>query len=895
LSFALGKIQPPVPRRGQLLARPAIEARLRDALHAHRAVLVCAPAGYGKTALLVRALTPPPAGRGLAWVSLDPGDDLHRLLECLLAALEPFDPPWRVAPEGLVATAQRGDARGRQQAVDELVNALDACDLERGVIVLDDLHHVDDDAALHFLARLIERLGPRWTLVLASRTEPSALLARVAAAGELAQIRQDDLQFTADEVQAWFAAHGLDAETARALHARTAGWAAGLRLAISGARGGGAGTTIDRAAFDFLATEVLAHLDTDLRAFLLDTSVLHELDATRCAALTGDARAPRWLDEIERRGLFASLVDEASGTLRLHDLFRDALQHRLRVERPDDWRELLQRAARLEDDPLRWQSLLLAAGCFEEAARSLLPTGTQLNVRGAAPTTLRLVDAFPAAFAAGSAEVQHTAGVAKLTLWRMQEAERHFALAETLYAARGNVASAQTMAARRAQMMVPLGRLQECAAILDSLRGAPLIEIEARLIAATAKMWLHMERGENRAVAPAFDELLQQLQSCRTVGEWSIIPPPRQTACPGMAAPLLRWGTGALAATGDEPVPLRAMAQVALAWRAVWLAQPNVAADLLAGAIGDAQWGGHEVILHSHAIALRAVLALLRGDTAEALRQAQIRIDEHPAGYGDWGLWHVLYFAARVAAAAGDAAALREWLQRLVALQATLPDATPARLSPVSGLSGTLAELEGRRDAALAHWRDMLAHEEAADLYGHSGEVRVRLARIAQDAGRRDQAADLLRPLLDRVDDGPRGAVFVADALAVLAREDWSGHLDGTAQATLRAWAAALAPAPPAAAGAAGAARPDAARVAGDALAAVAPAASAGPPREKLTARELEVLALIARGQSNKLIARTLDLSLHTVKRHVANSLAKLDLTSRGQAAAWFHAQQAGH
>ena len=62
---------------------------------------------------------------------------------------------------------------------------------------------------------------------------------------------------------------------------------------------------------------------------------------------------------------------------------------------------------------------------------------------------------------------------------------------------------------------------------------------------------------------------------------------------------------------------------------------------------------------------------------------------------------------------------------------------------------------------------------------------------------------------------------------------------------------------------------------------------------ERLTARELEVVALIARGASNKVIARELDLSPHTVKRHVANTLAKLGVTSRGQAGAWYHAQAA--
>jgi LuxR family maltose regulon positive regulatory protein len=63
-------------------------------------VLLCAPAGCGKTALLARALEQLPAGQASAWVTLDPGDDLHRLLQCLWQALEPFDLPWRTSPEG---------------------------------------------------------------------------------------------------------------------------------------------------------------------------------------------------------------------------------------------------------------------------------------------------------------------------------------------------------------------------------------------------------------------------------------------------------------------------------------------------------------------------------------------------------------------------------------------------------------------------------------------------------------------------------------------------------------------------------------------------------------------------------------------------------------------------
>ena len=61
------------------------------------------------------------------------------------------------------------------------------------------------------------------------------------------------------------------------------------------------------------------------------------------------------------------------------------------------------------------------------------------------------------------------------------------------------------------------------------------------------------------------------------------------------------------------------------------------------------------------------------------------------------------------------------------------------------------------------------------------------------------------------------------------------------------------------------------------------------PSDDPLSPREREVLALLAEGQSNKLIARALNLSLHTVKRHVANILTKLALDSRTQAAAYWH------
>ena len=122
----------------------------------------------------------------------------------------------------------------------------------------------------------------------------------------------------------------------------------------------------------------------------------------------------------------------------------------------------------------------------------------------------------------------------------------------------------------------------------------------------------------------------------------------------------------------------------------------------------------------------------------------------------------------------------------------TLPDATPQRLQPVAGLRGMLAALDGDTAGARRHWQAALEHESAADLLGQGAELRVRLACLQLDEGEREAAAATLAPLLARVDDGPRGAVFAGAALLVLARANWSGRLDDAAQATLRDWASAL-------------------------------------------------------------------------------------------------------
>ncbi|HSJ98795.1 MAG TPA: helix-turn-helix transcriptional regulator, partial [Myxococcota bacterium] len=177
-----------------------------------------------------------------------------------------------------------------------------------------------------------------------------------------------------------------------------------------------------------------------------------------------------------------------------------------------------------------------------------------------------------------------------------------------------------------------------------------------------------------------------------------------------------------------------------------------------------------------------------------------------------------------------------------------------------------LAWLRGGADEAIAGWREALAAEDEIDVFGQASETRVRLAAALARRGALAEAAGLLGVVFQRAQDdgGPGGALLARIALRELAALSWGDALPATSPALLQAWA-----------GAATAAR-------------TPPGEGVDPRADALTARERQVLERIARGESNKLIARALDISLHTVKRHVANILAKLAVDTRGQAAARF-------
>jgi LuxR family maltose regulon positive regulatory protein len=883
MTFPRTKIQPPRPRAGSVVARPALEARLAQALLERPLVLVCAAAGYGKTSALSslvggRALGP---GTAMAWIACDEGDELQRLLECLVAALEPYDLPWRTAPEALVAAAA-GPAEAMRSVAGEFINTLDACDVPHGVIVFDDLHRVADPACFRFLDLLLERLSARWTLALSSRHEPPLALARMRARGEVAEFRQEDLRFVTDEVHALAASSGLPGDAAGALLERTQGWAAGLRLALSAQRGGAAAgqvAAIDRHVFEFLATEVLDRLEPELRDFLLRVSVLPELTAARCAAVTGNPRAAQWLDEIERRGLFVSVLDPAEPTLRLHDLFRGALDHRLAREHPQEVPALLERAADSEPDTARRIALLRRAGRLDAAADVLLQAAPALLTAGTAASVQHLLDEFPREFAAGSAPLLHVQGMLAWSRWDFSAMTHTMVRAQAAWAAAGNEERVRQAAGYQSIALNALGRTSESGDRLSRLRRETM-GIETRVVVLVACLWHALDLGSLHRVGPLMAELMDTVERSSDLSLWYRAHPlPRVNGLPGTAGPLGRYVSGVLRLTDAQPSPLRAMALSQRGWAEAWAGRLDEAEATWRNVHDDAHWLGDPVNVTGSLQLLDAVMKALRGDRDAALASAQHCLDAHPPARGPWSLWGTRFYAARVAAAFGARDTLCEHLVQLEA-QSPMPLTQTAVLLP---LRAQALWLDGRRDEAVRLWRDAIADEARIDRLGHTVESRLRLAAACVALSRLDEAAQALAPVFERVADhaGLGPVLFARSVLPALAGAPWGGRLSVQDQATLGRWvelaenvAAASAPTPAARVRTAAAAGP--ASLSGMALA--------------LSAREREVLERIAAGDSNKLIARAFDLSPHTVKRHVANILDKLGAQTRGQAAAMYRA-----
>ena len=281
-----------VPSRGaNLVSRPSLIQRLNDGLH-RKLTLISAPAGFGKTTLVTEWLSG--VDYPHAWLSLDEEDnDPARFFAYLLAALQNIAPQIGQMAQAMLQSPQPSPP---EVLLASLINDIAAVP-EPFILVLDDYHLIHALPIHQQLAFLLEHQPPLMHLVIATREDPPLPLARLRARGQVTDIRQADLGFTEEET-ADFLRQVMQLELAPAeivvLHQRTEGWIAGLQLVALSLRGCDdvqrlvqSFTGSHRYILDYLMEEVFQRQPSDVRDFLLKTSVLDRFIAPLCDTVTG--------------------------------------------------------------------------------------------------------------------------------------------------------------------------------------------------------------------------------------------------------------------------------------------------------------------------------------------------------------------------------------------------------------------------------------------------------------------------------------------------------------------------------------------------------------------------------------------------------------------------------
>ena len=876
--------------------RPRLVEALGEGL-ARQLILVCAPAGFGKTAVLADW-----ARRGrwpVGWLSLDAGDnDPARFWRHAVAALDRARPgiAKRVGPLlGQSASASF------EPLVTALVNELaDQPGEDDLLLVLDDYHLVSSEPVHTSVAFLLGHLPPGLHLVLASRADPPLPLARLRGRGQLAELRATELRFTFEEAAALLreaAGPGLPNAVAAVLAARTEGWAAGLQLAGLSLRGQAdaagfvaAFTGSHRYVLDFLADEVLDRQDEELRTFLLETSVLERLSGELCDAVTGRTGSQVLLEQVERAGLFLVALDEVRGWWRYHHLFADLLRARLQEERPGQVVQLHRNAAAwcegrgLPDDAIRHAA---AAGEMAWAARLIEQHFDELfYLRGEGATVQRWLSALPddlvrsrPRLLLAQAQVAATSGRVEAAEQLLDAAERASAsaadepfepTADRAGSLLANIAAG--IALQRSYLAALRGNAEGTAAfasqaLAELSEGEQMLSSIARCNLAEAE-WLHGRLAEaERAFVSGIAGW--RAASQHTVAAWGCHHLGQVQRAQGRldaAARTCQQALDAITAPARSPLPTAGPGYVGLgevayqrneldtafrhASEGIALCRQFAYLPPLAAGLATLAWirqasgdpaGAREAIgeavqaapgpagLLNPVPAQRARLLLGQGNLTEAARwttEGGLSADDEPDYPREGG--HLVL--ARVLLAQGEAERALALLDRLRAAAAAQDRA------------GSLIEIGALRALALA-----ARAEERAAVDALAGALVIACPQ------------GYVRVFAD---EGPPMAALLGRLVAAQRTEHAAARRVplGCLSRLLRAF--------------------DVQR-SGPGV----PAAVPGMV-EQLTARELEVLGLLAAGRSNQAIAAELVVALDTVKKHVTHVLDKLGAANRTEAVA---------
>jgi LuxR family transcriptional regulator, maltose regulon positive regulatory protein len=374
--FLATKVVP--PRCPGLVERP----RLADAtsqLSEKRLAVVKGPAGFGKTSLAVTWLQRlQQSGNAVSWLTIDTDDDepaiflfylahaLHHACEGVgAAAIDLIQESFLINPRAIVST---------------LMN--DLADVDDEVyLFLEDYHWVANPDIHEALTFFLRRAPSHCHVVLTTRTEPPLPLASLRAQNQLLEIDASALRFDLEETRSLLEIESpgtLVPSDMKLLHEKTEGWPAALRIVVS--------TSIQsrqdiaqyvrnlsgsQRPIGAYLEDMLDGLPRDMVQFMLRTAILDRLCAPLCEALAGASSGPEWLGSIEKRQLLLVPLDQESHWYRYHPLLAEYLTQRLESELGNEIPGLHHRAALWYASQELWTEAVQHAIAAGDAVRAL--------------------------------------------------------------------------------------------------------------------------------------------------------------------------------------------------------------------------------------------------------------------------------------------------------------------------------------------------------------------------------------------------------------------------------------------------------------------------------------------------------------------------------------------
>jgi LuxR family maltose regulon positive regulatory protein len=361
--------------------------------------LVVAPAGSGKTTLLVDWCSATSLPR--SWLSLDETDrDGGQFWTAVCAALA------ELVDDLDEVVGSVSPPRELSEVVATLLSALDANHPATAVLVVDDLHLVDDDAAIATSLALFLGSLPEWLhVLLLSRRTPKLRVDRLRARGQLGEVHFTELIFSQDEGEELLLrlTPSLAGQDVSAAVGQAGGWAAGIQLAALAARADKAREVLtptsarDLLFSDYIWHEVLSAEEPAIIDVLLGTCAVKRTNPALATALTGRADAGDLLLEAEARGLFVTRLGP-SGWLEVHSVVRDELLAEAARRSPERLSLQHIRAARWFEDTGETTSALdhwVLGGQPREALRLLAASVASLYDTGREVTIARTITHIP--------------------------------------------------------------------------------------------------------------------------------------------------------------------------------------------------------------------------------------------------------------------------------------------------------------------------------------------------------------------------------------------------------------------------------------------------------------------------------------------------------------------